>query len=67
METTSRHEILWAIQWWKPHRSTTTFAKPESKSSIIITQRSFIHNVRVPVADAAQIGETYFSLHSAAY
>ena len=21
-ETTSRHEILWAIQWWKPHRST---------------------------------------------
>jgi len=23
-----RHEILWAIQSWKPHRSTTTFAKP---------------------------------------
>jgi len=20
METTSPHEILWAIQWWKPHR-----------------------------------------------
>jgi len=26
------HEILWAIHWWKPHRSTTTFAKPEMKS-----------------------------------
>ena len=22
----------WAIQWWKPHRSTTTFAKPEITS-----------------------------------
>jgi len=31
-ETTSPHEILWAIQWWKPHRSTTTFAKPEITS-----------------------------------
>ena len=28
-QTTSPHEIVWAIQWWKPHRSTTTFAKPE--------------------------------------
>jgi len=27
-----RHEILWAIQWWKPHCSTTTFAKPEITS-----------------------------------
>ena len=26
------HEILWVIQWWKPHRSTTTFAKPEITS-----------------------------------
>jgi len=31
-ETTSPHEILWAIQWWKLHRSTTTFAKPEITS-----------------------------------
>ena len=31
-ETTSCHEILWAIQWWKPHRCTTTFAKPEITS-----------------------------------
>jgi len=27
-----RHEILWAIQWWKPHRCATTFAKPEMTS-----------------------------------
>ena len=23
------HAIIWVIQWWKPHRSTTIFAKPE--------------------------------------
>jgi len=28
-ETTSPHEIVWAIQWWKLRRSTTTFAKPK--------------------------------------
>jgi len=32
MEITSRREIVWAIHWWKPHRSTTTFAKPEITS-----------------------------------
>jgi len=26
---TWHHEIVWAIQWRKPHRSTKTFAKPE--------------------------------------
>jgi len=26
------HEILWAIERWKPHRSTTTFARPEMTS-----------------------------------
>jgi len=31
-ETISHHEILWAIQWWKPHRSTSTFGKPEITS-----------------------------------
>jgi len=31
-ETTLPHEIIRAVQWWKPHCSTTTFAKPEIMS-----------------------------------
>jgi len=29
---TWQHEILWAFQSWKSHRSTTTFTKPEITS-----------------------------------